>query len=972
MSTPELMGLTFSPSQWRAVTAPVGPLLVLAGPGAGKTRCLTGRIAFLIRHRGADPRRVCALTFTNKAAGEIAERLRHGLGDAAGPMTLGTIHALCLRILRAHGHGVGLPAGFGVADEEHQRLVLGRLGVHTRRHRALLGLFGRRRQQDRQLPGADEALFWNYNRELRSNHLIDFDEILSLTCKLLESSSAALTTWQSAWDHLLVDEFQDLDPTQYAILRLLAGGHRSLFAVGDDEQSIFSWRGADPRVMRRFVADFAIDAPVILDINCRCSTAIFEAARRVLPPAEPFFAKSIRAVRESTGPVRVVSCADENEETAWVAADMAKDQQTSGLRRGEYAILYRTHQMGRLFEESLLRAGIPCRLARGESLSDDPVIVQLLASLRVVANPQSDLHVENLAGKVLPEALLLEVQREPGRTLLERLRAHGDQANAADAARCWRFLYQVENLKGLRQAHGDLPGLVEAVFAQGIGQLDSPLEKCQAVLSDPDGLPAARILADRLLHAVDRGSCVVLTLAGGLEIPVKVMLRRALPELAVEYRAPASPPGDNEFALDLRPTSERLRVVEVFKALQAIEGRRYRKSLSAYVAFDTETTGLDIARCEVIELAAVKVRDGRVIDTFRSLLRSCRPISPGATAVHGYTDAELVGQPSLREIWPRFRAFVGDDVLVAHNGHRFDIPLLERLTADWQGTRGLTFFDTLPLARKLFAGASLRLEGLAIRFGVALRPNHHALDDSLCLVQVFERLQEERLRRSRQTCLANLLDCVALGAALEDRRPSHPEDAAILEAASWRQLRRPPAVVDAYSEEAERFGLLCPPLQELLDRMGGGGWHGGRGEPTLRDRYPESYARLSRLMAMVQATAPKEAIQELFDRTALSRSDGAGVEEERVNLLTFHATKGLEFSRVYIAGVEDGQIPGHYTLESGREDEIHEARRLLYVAMTRAKDRLTLTYCKERNGEPAGGTKFLDEMGLQSVQPAGR
>jgi DNA helicase II / ATP-dependent DNA helicase PcrA len=442
------------------------------------------------------------------------------------------------------------------------------------------------------------------------------------------------------------------------------------------------------------------------------------------------------------------------------------------------------------------------------------------------------------------------------------------------------------------------------------------------------------------------------------------MVRKAMPQLTVEYLDAASVNGDSPFALDPHSASERLRVVEVFKALQTIEGQRYRKGFAAYVAFDTETTGLDIERCEVIELAAAKVRDGRVIDTFRTLLRCDRPISPGATAVHGYTDADLRGQPSLREVWPRFRAFVGDDVMVAHNGHRFDIPLLERLTADWQGTRGLTFFDTLPLARNLFAGASLRLEGLAIRFGVELRPNHRALDDSLCLVQVFERLQEERLRRLRKTCLANLLDCVALGAALENRRPSHPEDLAILDAASWRELRRPPAIVDAYTEESERFGLRCPPLRELLDHMdGGGAWRGGRGEPTLRDRYPESYARLSRLMATVQATTLDEATQELLDRAALSRSDGAGVEEDRVNLLTFHATKGLEFSRVYIAGVEDNQLPGRHALDDGREDEIREARRLLYVAMTRAKDRLTLTYCKERNREPTGGTRFLDEIG---------
>ncbi|MGH7221953.1 MAG: 3'-5' exonuclease, partial [Gemmataceae bacterium] len=305
------------------------------------------------------------------------------------------------------------------------------------------------------------------------------------------------------------------------------------------------------------------------------------------------------------------------------------------------------------------------------------------------------------------------------------------------------------------------------------------------------------------------------------------------------------------------------------------------------------------------------------------------------------------------------------DILVAHNGHRFDIPLLERLTAEWQGTRGLTFFDTLPLARNLFPTASLRLEGLAARFGVAHRPNHHALDDSLCLVQVFEHLQEERLRYLRKTCLANLLDCVALGAAIEGRKPACTEDVAILQAASWRELHRPPAIVDAYTEEAERYGVSCPPLSTLLEGLlGRDGWHGGRGEPTLRDRYPESHARLSGLLAMVKSATLKEAVRELLDRTALSRSDGSSIDADRVSLLTFHSTKGLEFSRVYVAGVEDGQLPGRYVLEEGRAEEIHEARRLLYVAMTRAKDRLILTWCKERNREPSGGTGFLDALGL--------
>jgi DNA polymerase III epsilon subunit family exonuclease len=507
-------------------------------------------------------------------------------------------------------------------------------------------------------------------------------------------------------------------------------------------------------------------------------------------------------------------------------------------------------------------------------------------------------------------------------------------------------------------------------------------------LRDPEEVPAVRHLAGEFLRAVAARGRVLLTPAGGLEVPVKVMIRRALPELAVEYLGAGVVPGPDDLLLALRPIHlyaggapgrptrvspgeepGRLRVVQVFKALQAIEGRRLRKSFPAYVAFDTETTGLDVNRCEVIELAGARVRDGRVVETFHALIRPEGPVPPGATAIHGYTDADLADEPSLAEVWPRFRAFVGDDVLVVHNGRRFDVPLLERLTAPCGGTKGLIFLDTLPLARNLLPG-SLKLDDLAARFGVGHRPTHRALDDALCLAEVFERLQEERLRRGRKTCRADLLDCVALGAALENRRPGCPEDEAIVEAGRWRDLRRPPAVVDAYAEEVERFGLRCPPLDELIDRLDRWDeWRGARAERAPRDRYPESYQRLRRLLDLVRAGgSPDEAIQELLDRATLSASDGAGVDADRVSLLTFHATKGLEFSRVYLAGVEDNQVLGSYARSEGREDELREARRLLYVAMTRAKDRLTLTCCRERNGRPGGGTTFLDEMGLAAAE----
>jgi DNA polymerase III epsilon subunit family exonuclease len=600
-----------------------------------------------------------------------------------------------------------------------------------------------------------------------------------------------------------------------------------------------------------------------------------------------------------------------------------------------------------------------------------------------VLRPDSDLEVEHLAGRVLPEGLLAEVRRTPGDTFLARLRGLAEQQAGPDAVHCWRFLYQAENLKGLGRLAGGLPELVDAVLAQGMGRYESPLERCHEQLEDPEDLLWARSLGGQLLEAAARGGRLFLTPAYGLEIPVKVMVRRALPALPVVYLTSDETPGAADLVIALGAgevpagpaavvrleDGRRLKTTQVFKALQSAEGRRYRKPFGRYVAFDTETTGKDIDTCEVVELAAVKVCDGRVVETFHSLIKCNRPIAPGASAVHGYTDADLAGQPALAEVWPRFLAFVGNDVLVAHNGHRFDIPVLRRLTGRWGGFERLTFFDTLTLARNLYPVGGLRLEDLAAKFGAAKGRSHHALDDSRCLAQVFEGLQQERLRRSRKTCLADLLDCVALGAAIEGREGATAEEHALARAVTWDEVSQHSALVDTYVEEAETQGVRCPPLEELIGRLGGGRWKKARGETAPRDRYPEAYARLSRLLATVQAPTREEALRAFLDKVALSRSDGVGVDRDRVSLLTFHATKGLEFSRVYIIGVEDNQLPGYHALAENREAEIREARRLLYVAMTRAKDRLTLTHCEERNGRPCGGTLFLDEMGL--TQPVG-
>src|SRR5438552_14215631 len=374
--------MSFAPlaQQRLAIEAPMGPVLVVAGPGAGKTFCLISRIQHLIAS-GIDPHRICAVTFTNRAAEEIAERLKHTLGDGDGAdaVTHGTIHALCLALLREHTDAAGLRQGFGVADEDYQRVILSRLRVPADRRGQLLTLFGRHRFQGYRLTSNDQRLLHEYQSWLAHRNMVDFDQLIIKAEPLADRIA-------DRWDHVLVDEFQDVNAVQYDLLKKLVEPHGNFFAVGDDEQSIFTWTGADPYVLVRFQRDYDVE-PIILEKNFRCSRQIFETARRVLAQNPQLFQKQLTADRESPHEVVAHGFRDEHEEATWLLDDLRADRTASGLSWGDYAILYRKHKLGEHVEGRLLRAGIPCRLARRRSLIEDRVIGYGIAALRVVRDP---------------------------------------------------------------------------------------------------------------------------------------------------------------------------------------------------------------------------------------------------------------------------------------------------------------------------------------------------------------------------------------------------------------------------------------------------------------------------------------------------------------------------------------------------------------------------------------------------------
>ncbi len=971
--------MEYFPRQLLAVTAPIGPNLVLAGPGAGKTRCLTGRIAHLIAAHGADPGRICAITFTNKAAQEIVTRLRTRHGAMVEELTLGTIHSVCLNILRPHARLVGLVAGFGVADDEARSLILKRLGTPKKRWGRLLTAFSKRRFELSMLSDGDEKLYLRYAKELREARLIDFDEILILTRKLFEETGSIAAEIRGRWDHILVDECQDLNPTQYAIIAQLAAGHRSLFLVGDDEQSIFSWCGADPRIIGTFMTDFGIATPVLLDRNCRSTKAIFETARRILPPDTLFSGRDIEASRESTFAVEAVGHSDRRAEFRWVVEHLQEDRSIHGRAYADYAVLYRRHEHGSHLETALISAGIPCRLSPGRSMTENPVVAQVASSLRLMIAPRSELALEGLAILALGERLVQLVSAGRTADLETTFRRYAADPTKGHRTAIRAFLYRADNIRALAKAPLDLGQLLESILTHGIGPRSSPFDDILQRLEDPAANENAVRLHGELSEASVNCRRVRIGGADALGIVVRHMVQEALPRLTVLDRDDSDPGDGDELILEFPspveakegeetpeyPTAAQVRVAEFFAALQIHESRHSEPAFQEYIAFDTETTELDRQACEVIELAAVRVRAGTIIDEFHTLVACTRPISPRATETHGYSDEDLVGQPSLAAIWPAFRAFVGDSLLIAHNGYGFDVPVLKRLTAEWDGFAGLTYYDSVPFARHVIREGGLKLGDLAARFGIPTGRSHRALDDCRCLAAVFERLQEEHVRNARKSAQALRLDAFAVALALAGPVPIDGVAAEVFRKGAVRALGKYSSILELYEQELARLLIAGPSVDDLIDRLGGRDLMDRlRMDRNPEDRHPAEVEWLREMAAMGVPGDLDASILGFLDRLALSRSVETDVAQDRVTLLTFHATKGLEFSRVYVTGVEDSLVPGCRELDHNLTDEIHEARRLLYVAMTRAKDRLCLSYSGAQTHRPAGGTLFLSELGL--------
>ena len=395
-----------NPAQREAVTAGDGPVLVLAGPGSGKTRVLIHRVGYLIQQRGVEPWRVMAVTFTNKAAREMKERLSAGgiLSPAQlGALTVGTFHAICARILRREVERLGgFDRNFVIFDADDQVTVIKQIlreqnldpkryaprAIHSAISRAKNELIPPERfPSDHYWAEIVLRVYVRYQEVLQANNAMDFDDLLMKTHELFTRLPEVRDAYQQRYLHVLVDEFQDTNQAQYELVKLIGGGYRNIFVVGDEDQSIYSWRGADYRNVMRFKEDFPEAKTILLEENYRSTETILKAAGHIIAPNPHRHSKTLFTRRSKGAPIIRVETYNGLDEARFVVNEIQRLEEKEGISPGGVAVMYRTNAQSRTLEEAFIQAGMPYRLVRGTRFYERKEVKDALAYLRFLHNP---------------------------------------------------------------------------------------------------------------------------------------------------------------------------------------------------------------------------------------------------------------------------------------------------------------------------------------------------------------------------------------------------------------------------------------------------------------------------------------------------------------------------------------------------------------------------------------------------------
>jgi len=462
----ELSGL--NEAQREAVLCTEGPLLVLAGAGSGKTRVLTYRIANIINESKASPWEILAITFTNKAAAEMRERLSGLIGGAARGMWVSTFHSMCVRMLRADAEKVGFTRNFTIYDTDDQKRLVKTIMTELDINPKMIPLntvLNRISQAKNELivPLDFEAgvvdpigkrvakVYIRYQERLRQANAMDFDDLLLHGFLLLKNHADVLRAYQERFKYVMVDEYQDTNHAQYLITQLLAAGHKNIMVVGDDDQSIYSWRGADLRNILEFEKDYPHASVVKLEQNYRSVANILDAANAVIANNRNRKAKKLYTDSGAGDKIGVYTATDERDEGRWIAGEIEK-LKSAGSSYNDMAVFYRTNAQSRMLEDMLLRAGVPYRIVGGTRFFERMEIRNVMAYLSVVVNPADDVSFERIVN--VP-------RRGIGKSSVERIQMIAREMNLPEIEAAELLLLDDETRASTKKAIGEFISLIK-------------------------------------------------------------------------------------------------------------------------------------------------------------------------------------------------------------------------------------------------------------------------------------------------------------------------------------------------------------------------------------------------------------------------------------------------------------------------------------------------------------------------------
>jgi len=421
---------TLNPVQREAVEATEGPVLILAGPGSGKTRVIAHRVAYLVRGCGVNPHHIMAVTFTNKAAREMKERLEQLLGQAVEALTLGTFHAICARILRCEGKATGLNTGFVIYDDEDQlKLIkqsLQEINLDPKQYapRALQSAIsaaksrlispkGYAQQIQSYFEEVVQRVYQRYQQLLSQSGAVDFDDLLMKAVELFRNHPQILNRYQSRYLHILVDEFQDTNIAQYMLIKQLAGKHHNICVVGDPDQSIYSWRFADLRNILSFEKDYPQAKVVFLEQNYRSTKTILEVASDVISANVQRKPKDLWTENEVGSPVAIIESYSEEEEAQSVVNEIEKLISQEQISLKDCAVMYRVNAQSRVLEETFMRYGVPYKLVGGTRFYQRREVKDVIAYLRLIHNPHDNVsltRIINVPGRGIGQGTLSQLR----------------------------------------------------------------------------------------------------------------------------------------------------------------------------------------------------------------------------------------------------------------------------------------------------------------------------------------------------------------------------------------------------------------------------------------------------------------------------------------------------------------------------------------------------------------------------------